>query len=187
MHAPCRAKNSPRADKKSRTRPVQSQLRPVQNSLSTVRVEPEHAPCAEERIRMPHGHAPCNAKTTDTVHAKTRATPLPLLHGPCSCPVCGRSNAHASLARSVLMTRAAPFLLLLGALHTHGLCSQPELNFCFFRYSITATNTLNLPLILLRDSPKPCLKLNQPVLHSQLDPVLNFLELRSPISNLYRQ
>ena len=100
------------------------------NSLSTVRVElstPRATPKISAHASRTRPVLKTRAsQTTDTVRAKTRAEPLTLLHSPCSCPMCGRNNAHVSLARSVLMTRTAPFLLVLGALHTHGRRSSPR-------------------------------------------------------------
>ena len=105
---------------------------------------------------MPHGHAPCWRPVLT----------VSLLHGPCSWPVCGRSNAHASLARSVCRpVQLLSFCFL-------ELCTltvpvlHPEHKSNFTQNPITVKITPLLPSILFRDSPKPWLKLNQPPITS---------------------
>ena len=110
--------------------------------ICTPRAEPEnheHAPCWTNETRASQTintvrvdqHAPCKTGNQCTRLANTPRAADPcrtnsLSHGPCSWPVCGRSNAHASLARSVCWTRAASLHLLLEALLTHGLWFSPR-------------------------------------------------------------
>ena len=116
----------------------------------------------------------------NTVSAKTCAKPLSLLHGPCSWPVCGRLDSHASLARSVLKTRAAPFLLLPGALLTHGRSSSPRTQLQLHQNPITVKITPTLPQILLKSSPKTLVK-------AQSAPVLLIVRSLSQISDPHFQ
>ena len=98
---------------------------------NTVRVE-QHAPCNSENQRTrladtPRAEDPCDAQQ------RTRSVPRPVLSYFLSCTVraadpCAEERICTPLARSVLMTCAAPFLLLPGALHTHRRSSHPELN-----------------------------------------------------------
>ena len=157
LHAPCNTEEA------ARTRPVQPKPRPVQ-PFNTVRVE----------FSTPHGHAPCwwpvRRQITDTVRAKTRAALLPLLHGPCVCPVCSEGTNTPLLhgpsadpcsflpsisccsahSRTVLLTRAQ---LLLHKKPNH-----------YHKHLTPSTSTRNLPFRAWFEHSQPLLSSHSSIL-----------------------
>ena len=139
LHAPCWTKNREHA-------PCWTNETRASQTINTVRVD-QHAPCHSENQRT---RLSCTARVPDPCDAKQRTRPLCTVRAPDPCSAKSSATARAaapcaegnSLARSVPMTRAALFLLFLGALLTPG------------RWSSTRNQMLLHPK-LKWTSPKP--------------------------------